>query len=34
MYMGVRMIKKMVEMANYQSAFGINTLQIILKEDK
>jgi Na+-driven multidrug efflux pump len=33
MYMGVRMIKKMVEMVNYQSAFGVNTLQIILKED-
>ena len=31
MYMGVRMIKKMVEMVNYQSAFGVNTLQIILK---
>ncbi len=34
MFMGVRMIKKMVEMVNYQSAFGVNTLQIILKEDK
>ncbi len=33
MYMGVRMIKKMVEMANYQTAFGVNTLQIILKEE-
>ncbi len=32
MYMGVRMIKKMVEIVNYQSAFGVNTLQIILKE--
>ncbi|MBR3018579.1 MAG: hypothetical protein IKH57_16120 [Clostridia bacterium] len=32
MYMGVRMIKKMVEMVNYQTAFGINTLQIILRE--
>ena len=32
MYMGVRMIKKMVEMVNYQRAFGVNTLQIILKE--
>ena len=32
MYLGVRMIKKMVEMASYQSAFGVNTLQIILKE--
>ena len=34
MYMGVRMIKKMVELVNYQSAFGVNTLQIILKEEK
>ena len=34
MYMGVRMIKKMVEVVNYQSAFGVNTLQIILKEGK
>ena len=34
MYMGVRMIKKMVEMVGYQSAFGVNTLQIILKEEK
>jgi hypothetical protein len=33
MYMGVRMIKKMVEIVNYQSAFGVNTLQIILKEE-
>ncbi len=33
MYMGVRMIKKMVEMVGYQSAFGVNTLQIILKEE-
>ena len=33
-FMGVRMIKKMVEMVNYQSAFGVNTLQIILKEEK
>ena len=32
MYMGVRMIKKMVELVNYQSAFGVNTLQILLKE--
>ena len=32
MYMGVRMIKKMVEMVNYQRVFGVNTLQIILKE--
>lgn len=34
MYMGVRMIQKMVEMVNYQSTFGVNTLQILLKEDK
>ncbi len=33
LYMGVRMIRKMVEMVNYQSAFGSNTLQIILSED-
>ena len=32
MYMGVRMIKKMVETVNYQRAFGVNTLQILLKE--
>jgi hypothetical protein len=32
MYMGVRMIKKMVEAVNYQRAFGVNTLQILLKE--
>ena len=32
MFMGVRMIKKMVEIINYQRAFGVNTLQIILKE--
>lgn len=31
MYMGVRMIRKMVEMVNYQTAFGVNTLQILLK---
>ncbi len=30
-FMGVRMIEKMVEMVNYQTAFGINTLQIVLK---
>ena len=34
MYMGVRMIKKIVEMVNYQSAFGVNTLQIILRGDE
>ena len=34
MYMGVRMIVKMVEVVNYQSAFGVNTLQILLKEGK
>lgn len=33
MYMGVRMIEKMVEMVNYQSTFGVNTLQILLRED-
>ena len=32
MYMGVRMIQKMVETVNYQRAFGVNTLQILLKE--
>ena len=32
MYMGVRMIKKMVEMVYYQRTFGVNTLQILLKE--
>lgn len=32
MYMGVRMIRKMVETVNYQRAFGVNTLQILLKE--
>ena len=34
MYMGVRMIKKLVEVVHYQSAFGVNTLQIILKEER
>ena len=34
MYMGVRMIKKMVEMVNYQRVFGVNTLQILLKEEQ
>ncbi len=34
LYMGVRLIKKMVEMVNYQRAFGSNTLQILLSEDK
>nr|MCR4805329.1 hypothetical protein [Clostridia bacterium] len=33
LYMGVRMIRKMVETVNYQSAFGSNTLQILLSED-
>ena len=32
-YIGVRMIKKMVEKVNYQSTFGVNTLQILLKGD-
>ena len=32
MYMGVRLIKRMVEMVNYQRAFGVNTLQILLRE--
>ena len=31
-FMGVRMIKKMVEMVNYRSAVGVNALQILLKE--
>ena len=30
-YLGVRMIDKMVEMVDYQRAFGVNTLQIVLK---
>lgn len=34
MFMGVRMIRKMVELVNYQSAFGVNTLQILLKEEQ
>lgn len=33
MYMGVRMIRKMVELVNYQRTFGVNTLQILLKGD-
>ncbi|MBQ3425003.1 MAG: hypothetical protein IJH38_07390 [Clostridia bacterium] len=33
MYMGVRMIRKMVETVVYQSAFGVNNLQILLKEE-
>ena len=32
MFMGVRMIKRMVEMVGYQRTFGVNTLQILLKE--
>lgn len=32
MYLGVRMIKKMVEVVNYQTTFGVNTLQVLLKE--
>ena len=34
LYMGVRMIRQMVEMVNYQRAFGVNTLQVLLKEAK
>ena len=33
MYLGARMILKMVEMANYQRVFGVNMLNIILKGD-
>ena len=33
MYMGVRMIQKMVELVTYQRTFGVNTLQILLSED-
>lgn len=33
LYLGVRMIRKMVEMVKYQSAFGVNTLLILLKEE-
>ena len=33
-FMGVRMIWKLVEMVGYQRAFGVNILQIVLKEDK
>ena len=31
-YLGVRMIRKMVEDINYQRTFGVNALQILLKE--
>ena len=34
MYMGVRMILKMVETVNYQRALGVNVLQILMKEQK
>ncbi len=34
LYLGVRMIRKMIEMAGYQRPFGVNTLQIILKEEE
>ena len=34
MYMGVRMIRRMVEDVNYQRVFGVNTLQILLKEGR
>ncbi|MBQ3705931.1 MAG: hypothetical protein II888_05685 [Clostridia bacterium] len=33
MYMGVHIIMKIVENINYQSTFGVNTLQIALKGD-
>lgn len=33
MYMGIAMIQKMVEATLYQKTFGVNTLQIILRED-
>ena len=33
LYLGVRMILKIVEMTNYQRVFGINMLNIILKGD-
>lgn len=33
-FMGVKMIYKMVEAVNYRRAFGVNTLQIVLKENK
>ena len=33
MYMGVRMIRRMVEIVNYQRVIGVNTLQVILRED-
>ncbi len=34
LYMGVRMIQKMVELVTYQRTFGVNTLQILLSENK
>ncbi len=33
LYMGIAIIKKMVEVTLYQRTFGVNTLQIILRED-
>jgi Na+-driven multidrug efflux pump len=32
LYMGIMMIKKMVELTVYQRTFGVNTLQVILSE--
>jgi putative MATE family efflux protein len=33
MYMGIMMIKKMVEITLYQRTFGVNTLQVVLSEE-
>lgn len=34
MYMGISMIEKMVEFTKYQRTFGVNTLQIVLHEER
>jgi hypothetical protein len=33
LYMGILMIRKMVETTFYQRTFGVNTLQVILREE-
>lgn len=32
LYMGISMIQKMVEEIHYQRTFGVNTLQVLLRE--
>lgn len=32
LYMGIQMVQKMMESVNYQRTFGVNTLQVVMKE--